>query len=128
MSAYCSPDDIEPVIPRDRLASLVGIDNAGSGGSEYTGAVTRYIVLASNEIESNLGSLYVLPITGTQSLRILKNICALLAIGYIYQLSTATITEELQKLVDGARELLMTYGNGGSVQNHQWIAKSLPDA
>ncbi len=129
MSAYCSPDDIEPVIPRDRLASLVGIDNAGSGGSEYTGAIQRYITMASNEIESVLGSLYTLPITGAQSLLMLKNICAVLAAGYIYQMNTSvTISEEMQKLVDAQRKLLNTYGDGGCSKDGQWVSKSLPDA
>lgn len=131
MSAYCSPDDIEPVIPRNKLASLVGIDSAGDDGSEFQVVLLGYITLASSEIDTALGSLYQVPLpdSAVQSKAMMKSICVFLTVGYIYTMNPqAVMSESLDKMVANARKTLMIYGSGGNAEGRIFVPQTLPDA
>lgn len=105
---YCATSDILPLIDKDKTARLLGLENV----SDLTDRIiTPYIAAASLEIDSVLGAFYVIPVSGTQSLLILKGIAVGLVLGMMYLPNTdGNLPERIKTRIQRSQDLLDSYG------------------
>lgn len=107
---YCLPSDVSLTIDQEKAKHLLGIDHDGDMTDDE---LSPYIEAASNEINSALGPWYVIPITGTQSLMILKDICVGLALSFIYLSNEdEALPIKIRQKIIRANETLDLYGKG----------------
>lgn len=121
--AYSVPSEITRVVPVDKLKTVLGL---GDDAGELPDAkVQEFIDDADLNIDTALGSIYQIPITGTASLRIVKSISIGLAIGAMFaKFLDGKVPERWKEIADKAEKRLNEY----SGDSEDGIVKSLPDA
>jgi phage gp36-like protein len=121
---YCTSSDVKPTVP-PKLVKL--IDPKADGGQLQEEFVDAQIVMVSAFINSALGTQYTVPITGEQSLLVLKGICIPLVREAIYGFaSEKEIPEHIKATAEYARAELARYSDVPEGKTKP--TKSLPDA
>lgn len=106
---YCSAkDDILPLINQDKVKRYLDLDDGGTIDEKI---IEPYIRAAGYEIDTVLGAFYRVPITGEQSLLIIKGLCIGLTLGQLYGPNTdGNVPERIRTKVERAQTLLDEYG------------------
>jgi hypothetical protein len=134
---YCTAEDIIPpsgngLLSQARLEAIIGLDNSQAGeDSGFNELLLSYITLASSEIDMAIGNLYQVPVPSTapQTLGMLKAICVMLTVGYIYTMNAdGKIPDGINKQIDAMRSKLQEYGVGGVYSGRIFIPVRFPDA
>lgn len=133
---YCSAADILPLLDQDRVKRLLGVDDENGRISDEH--IAPFITAAQDEINAGLGSYYVLPISGAQSLMIIKGIAVGLTLGMIYEPSAVgmmylagaegVVPERIKSRIARARLMLDTYAGVMGTRGVINPLRSLPDA
>lgn len=104
---YCSVSDIVSVVNQSKIKHILGLEGDGNIPEE---ALEKFIVAASSEIDLELGSLYVVPITAAQPLAMLVPICRDLAIVAIWEYnSDGELPKWVQRRKDKAEQRLSSF-------------------
>ena len=106
--AYCTQSDIEKLIPTQELAELT----TESGSTPDAAVVTEAIAKADAEIDSYLGSIFSLPLSGTPAR--LKGLSEDIAIYSLY-VRRSTVPEARKKAYDDAIAFLRLVVEGKAI-------------
>jgi phage gp36-like protein len=105
---YCTLADISPVVSADKIEKM--LEEQGNG-SVSKATIENFIEYADNKINTALGGIYVVPITGAQSLLILKGISVALTVESLYNFNEdGKVPDRIKQEADQAREELTAYG------------------
>jgi phage gp36-like protein len=102
---YCTPSDIEKLIPSLELAELT----TESGSTPDAATVTEAIAKADAEIDSYLWAVFTLPLSSTPAR--VKSLSEDIAIYYLY-VRRSTVPEARQKAYDDAIAFLKLVAAG----------------
>lgn len=124
MASFIAPPEILAVVDEAKLKQMFGLDG---DGSFPTTKLQQIIDAAELQMKAELGGVYRLPITGAQSLEILKGISLSLSCEALYTFNAdGTIPERITKMGERGRALLSQYC--GDPVNGGKPTKYLPDA
>ena len=103
---YCAASDLEP-LAHAALKSFVDPTDTNDSEVVRTVVLEAHIGSVSRDIESALGSVYVVPITGAAALKMLQGICVALTRYSLWSFNTtANVPETIKDARTDAKKLL----------------------
>jgi hypothetical protein len=125
VASFVAPSEVLAVVDEAKLKTLFGIED---GGSFPTVKLQAFIDGIELTMKSELGGVYKLPITGAQSLEILKGISLCINAEALYSFhSDGTIPDRIKEMGERGRALMKQYCGDQLVKDGK-PTKYLPDA